>query len=263
MNIAYRTIIFALLSLLVTSEAISQIIVTDINENYLKGRVKQVEEFMARFNFDEDWKGNKVSDKADTALRRKHLTILFDADRFSNAKDRQLISQAKAFVDDVIAGNHTLHFEDSTWIAEVMCNVSLSGKTHSLKLILQPQLVARNEYRWVITQAHSKLFSVKTSAQGNAPMISPMEHEVGFVGLSQIKTSADCDVSRLFPSDFHQDTLSMLAVLLHNGLLSIKTVEHVSFSFFSVPGWAFTIERLEKPHSYNTGWLITRLYKMD
>ena len=62
--------------------------------------------------------------------------------------------------------------------------------------------------------------------------LSPVEHEVGFTGL--------------------------LSLIMEGGL-RVRKITHVSFSFRTVPGYVFTIERIERKNSYNTGWLITSL----
>lgn len=228
-----------------------------IKEDLLKGRVKQVEEFMARFNYEEDWEGEKVKDSNDPSLRSKYLHTLFDYSRFRQ-DDGKLIPVAEQFILDVVKHRYQIHYTDSTWIAKVRCKALVSGKSTAMTLYLHTEQVASHEYVWVISGAESPLFKNTSEAVPHLK-ISPIEHEIGFTGLLSLSSANNNDVSRLFPKDASYDRLSMLAVLIKNGLLRITEIEDVSYLFFNVPGYSFTIERIERKNSYNTGWLITSL----
>ena len=67
------------------------------------------------------------------------------------------------------------------------------------------------------------------------------------------------NTTRLFPSQIKTDRLSGLAFLIQNGMFKVKEITNVSFHFHNIPGYAFTIKRIERKNSYNTGWLITNL----
>lgn len=89
-----------------------------------------------------------------------------------------------------------------------------------------------------------------------------MEHEIGFIGLTTISNKALCSVSAFDNVSFTADRLSMFAALLNNNLLKIETIDNVSFHFFTISGFSFKVERVERRGSYNTGWLITKLNKI-
>ena len=106
----------------------------------------------------------------------------------------------------------------------------MRGRSTALTLYLRTQQVAPYEYRWVVSNAESPLF--KNTKDSIPPLkISPVEHELGFTGL----------LSLSFPK------------------LQITMIEDVSYIFMNVPGYSFSVERIERKNSYNTGWLITSL----
>ena len=49
------------------------------------------------------------------------------------------------------------------------------------------------------------------------------------------------------------------AVIKENVDYTVKEITNVRFHFHNIPGYAFTIKRIERKNSYNTGWLITNL----
>lgn len=200
-----------------------------IKEDLLKGRVKQVEEFMARFNYEEDWEGKQVKEKSNPLLRAKYIHTLFDYSRFRQ-KDGKLTPLAEQFIQDVVSHRYLIHYTDTSWRAKVKCKAKLCGRSTALTLYLRTQQVAPYEYRWLVKK-------VESPTPTNIPetlmklSLSPVEHEIGFTGLLSLSTAK----------------------------VKFTKIEDVSYQFFSIPGYAFTIERLERKNSYNTGWLITSL----
>lgn len=241
----------------------AQALCLDFKEDLLKGRVKQIDEFMSRFNMDETWDGKKITDKSDLDYRKKYIKTLFDHDKYRNA-DGTFSPVVERFVNDVADNGYEIHYEDSTWNAEVKCNASICDKKLSVTLYLQTQQQRKDEYVWIIKDVKGNLFASQydNSSKGKPHLfISPMEHEIGFVGILD-KPYKGADLRRMVADDYSSNRITMLAMLLESGLLNLKTIEHVSFHFSSVPGWVFIVNRKEKQGSYNTGWLITEIKEM-
>lgn len=229
-------------------------------ENLYKGRVKQIDEFMARFNMIENWDGSRITDRSNITYRKKYLATLFDGQKFKLSNGNLNVLAAK-FVENVVNNDYMLKYEDSLWTAEVRCSVRIGNRQEKMKLFLRTFKIGENEYKWVIYNVASNIFNVAVSDSTSSIYISPVEHEVGFVGLlsvgNEVQNVSGClDTNLYFP-----DRLSMFAVLLGNGLLTIEAIDNVLFHFQTVPGYFFTVERVEKRGSYNTGWLITSLIK--
>lgn len=225
-------------------------------ENLLKGRVKQIDEFMARFNMTETWDGKKITDRSDTVFRKKYLYTLFDYAKFRNSGGT-FSDVATQFVEDVARQDCQLRYEDSTWAAEVTCSTKLG----QLKLILHTEKVRQGEYKWVVSNAYGDMFDVGIPSPSSKAFISPVEHEVGFVGLLSMGKGRRNMAGLMDRHTYSPDRLSMLAALMGNGLLPIMSINKVRFHFYSVPGYGFTVEMVEKKGEYNTGWLITKLNK--
>ncbi len=200
-----------------------------INEDLLKGRVKQIEEFMARFNCEEDWEGNSIADSNDSTLRSKYLHTLFDYSLFKE-ENGKLTAMAEQFIAEVVNKGYRIHYTDTTWLAKVRCKAKLCGTPTALTFYLRIQQVAPYEYRWVVAGAESPLF--QNTADSIPPLkISPVEHELGFTGLLSLTSPK----------------------------LQVTLIEDISYQFHNIPGYSFSIERIERKDSYNTGWLITSL----
>lgn len=242
-------------AILLSSSAFSQVFFEEkINENLLKGRVKQVEEFMARFNNEEDWESKKAT-HADSVYRTQFLRTLFDHSLYP-IKNKKMASVAEKFIQDIIKNHYQIHFTDTTWSAQVDCKAVIGGKTSKMKLFMRTEQKAPYEYVWVISDYDSPLLQTDTIAP--RPIISPTEHEMGFMGLLSLSAQGGKNVSNLFPKNTRIDRLSILAFLIKNSFIRFTEISEVCFHFH-VPGYAFTIKRIERKNSYNTGWLITHL----
>lgn len=253
-----KRLILLLWGVLLTASAFSQVLFDGkINENLLKGRVKQIEEFMARFNNEEDWESKKAT-QTDSIYRTQFLRTLFDHSRYP-ITNKKMPHLAEKFIQDIIKEQYKIHFTDTTWSAQVDCKVVIGGKVTKMKLCLQTEQKAPYEYVWVISDYDTPL--LRTDSTAPRPIISPTEHEVGFMGLLSLSTQGKKNVSYLFPKKMQTDRLPILAFLIKNGLIRFIEISDVSFRFF-VPGYAFIIKRIERKNSYNTGWLITQLNKL-
>lgn len=231
------------------------------SEELLKGRVKQMDEFMCRFNMTETWDGQKISNRNDTAYRKKYLTTLFDGNKF-RLDGGKLTNIAAEFVNEVARNDFQIHYEDSTWIAEVECTAQIGNLHKKIKLYMHTQETKPHEYKWVISHVFGDIFNLSSQNNQTDTFISPMEHEIGFVGLLTLPMNAE-SVPGYMDCNYTANQLSMLAVLLANKLLRLKTVDKVQFHFYTIPGYAFTVERIERKNSFNTGWLISKLSKLN
>lgn len=256
----YKWIFLWILLQMVNVHVSSQTLCVDFKEDLLKGRVKQIDEFMRRFNMEETWDGKKITDRSDIGLRMKYIKTLFDHDTYRRG-DGTFSPVVERFVNAVAGNGYTLHYEDSTWTAVVKCNATICNRNESITLYLQTRQQAKGEFVWIIKDVRGKLFAyLADNSDGNKPhlFISPMEHEIGFVGILD-KPYRGADLRRMVADDRTTSQLSMLTMLLESGLLKLNTIQHVSFNFSTIPGWSFTVNRKEKKGSYNTGWLITEI----
>ena len=90
-----------------TTEA--QIFTQVVDEQKLQFKVKLVDEFFRRFNYETDYKGEPVVEQPDsipidTVVKRKNLTTLFNLDTFRNEHE-EMDSISTEFLDYVIRNN--------------------------------------------------------------------------------------------------------------------------------------------------------------
>ena len=56
--------------------------------------------------------------------------------------------------------------------------------------------------------------------------------------------------------------MSVFYALIYSGQLTLAVVEKTKFHLWQVPGYTFTVERVEREGN-NTGWLISSFKRID
>ena len=209
-------------------------------------RVKQLDEFMARFNGEEAVDVNV----ADSLKRPLNLLYLFDR-----------IQKVNAFIDTVISQRNTLYYEDGGWFAEVGCNCIYKGKKDTITLYLKPEKIEEFQYRWVVIGAKGKLLQLIPAKRNRGLDILPNNHEVSFRALSKIAQLGSNNILNYAERDYVPDGLSAFYALVYADALKIETTGQITYHFLEVPGYVFTVERFNRKGT-NTGWLISRLIPM-
>jgi hypothetical protein len=256
--------------MIVSQSMIAQTINTGIlfdgvfDEEQLKMRVKQLDEFISRFNYEKDIEGKLITNREDTAMRKRYIINLFDRDLLENAND-SLAQEYLDFIRTVINPHKPvfLHFTDRNWQAEAVCRATFNGKPIQISVFLQTDAISKNEYKWAIVSAEGDIFDLKPKRQNPGIRISPVDNELGFMNLSDISSGEDCkNILNYSVSGYSVDNLTAFNTLIYNGFLKINYVQKIIYHFWQVPGYVFTVEHFER-NSYNAGWLISKLSKID
>jgi len=248
--------LFSLLFLSYTTRA--QLI--DNDESKLYAESKQVNQFIRRFNGEEDEKGNRyyASDKLfqSPKLRKKYLDVLFDeSNKGISAALRSEFS--KLVMDKPLF----LDFHGGSWFSEVQTTFSLNGKDQPVTLFMELEKDHLGS-KWVIQKVYTQMFS-SSFARDTVKIgrfLHPMSHELDFMNLRKVFENRD-SVSQFTSKSFTPDYLSVFLYEVKKGNLKFKTVDQVKFHFFQIHGWYFELAEFNRP-GYNTGWLISSLVKL-
>lgn len=234
-----------------------------LTEEKLAASTKQFNQFIRRFNGEEDEKGNRYyeTDKKyrDAALRKKYIPALVDQQRVS-------ISEAtfEEFFSYVINKKDPIYldFHDRHWFAEVSTSFLFNGREMPLVLYMKVQSQGKG-YEWVINDIAFEPFKMMFEKDTTLakPFIHPMSHEVEFMNLRKAFQDKFRPESYTV-NGFEPDLLTLFLYEIKKGALQFKTVTGLKFHFFSVEGWYIEVSNFNRP-GYNTGWLISNLVKVS
>lgn len=238
-------------------KAQSIIFSTYIDETALEFRVKQIDEFMQRFNYETDYKGDAPANPNDKADRKKNMLTLFNLDKFSK-QNNEIDSVAESFLDYIIDNNITLHYEDTTWYAKAKCSLTYEGRQHDAILTLKTERVKDVIFKWVIVDISSPLFKQFPTEMKDSVTISPAEHGISFITIPGTLNLNKSSVGSTFANGYYRSNLCVFDFLMATGKLKVNIIKQVTFHF-KLPEAEFDVELIEKEKSYNQGWLINNL----
>ena len=249
------------LVIVIAHTSFAQFATTFIDETELQFKVKQIDEFMQRFNYDITYDGKKPTAQKDSIKykenRVKNMFTLFNLDKYmdKNKKPKKL---AADLIEYAIQNDCKLNYTDSTWTAILKCWGIYQGQKRIINLYLNVEKIKDVEYKWVISKVDGKMFDTLKDTIDTKVFISPAEHGIGFMSLpTTIGTNAHL-VSSLDYKGHKNDNLSIFNYLIANKALKITSIEKVSYHYI-LGKYCFDVERIEKEKSYNKGWLINNI----
>jgi hypothetical protein len=224
---------------------------------------KQVNQFIRRFNGEEDVRGVRFSLNdsmyRNADLRKTYLNMLFDK---QNSRMAEMLKNA--FVENVTLKENPvfLDFHGGDWFAEVFTKFKRGN--HEVYVTLMMKIVKENlGSKWVIDDVRFSPYENlhKTDDESGSRFLHPLSHELDFMNLDKV-FALDEHIGDYFKQDFEPCKLSIFLYELRNGLLKFEYVTGVKFHFFQIEGWYFEISEFNRP-GLNRGWLISNLIKLE
>ncbi len=224
---------------------------------------KQVNQFIRRFNAEENNQGVKLSSQDaqyhSNTLRHQYIPMLFDQ---QNTEISELLK--RAFVNDVTLADAPkyLDFHGGDWFGEATVRFKRGNKTVYITLLMK--LVDENlGSKWVIDDVRYNPYEglYASDEKSASRFLHPLSHELDFMNLDKVFRDKQ-HTGDYFKKDFQACKLSMFLYELLNGSLEFEYVTDVKFHFFQLEGWYFEISELNRT-GLNRGWLITNLIKLE
>ncbi len=256
-----KRFVFLIAAVFYINGAFAQFFSTMIDEQELKFKVKQIDEFMHRFNYDIAYDGSDpVSIKDSVAYlaeRTKNMLTLFNIDKFLT-KEKKPSAVAQQFISYVIKNNLRLEYANSSWNAKLKCNCTYWGRKSTILINLKVEKIKGVEYKWVVSDVNGSLFAAMKDTVDVTTFVSPADHGIGFISLPHTINSNYKVVNSFAYKGHKNDRLSVFNFLVANQMLKINNVESVSYHY-DLGKYSFDVERVEKENSYNKGWLINNI----
>lgn len=216
--------------------------------------VSSISEFISRFN-NESYHP-LLKETADT-LRNKHNALsLFDMQSDMIRANEDLVMQ---FAEDVVQNGYTISYGDSLWFAEAECLVKFDEKEYKITLIFTTEKDSQGQLAWVlygVGDVYGKLIPKSIHRS-----IDPTDNEINFLSLSDIFSYDSANAFGYISHEYKPDQVSIFLSLIYMRKIEFITVNHISYYFLNVPGYAFVVSYQNKK-SGNSGWLISSLNRM-
>ncbi len=229
----------------------------------LRASTKQLNQFIKRFNNEEDPVSGKSYDPSsrfyrESEMRKKYLGILFDAQNpaISSATRNEFLAELTH-----AAHPQFLDYYAGKWFSEVAARVTYQGREEDITLFFDIEK-DNNGYKWVLSKVYFKPFKemfTKQAAPGTK-FIHPMSHELGFMNLDKVFADA-ANLEEYTPKAHGPDQLSLFMYEIKRGGMNFMGVAGTKFHFFQINNWYFEVKEFNRAGN-NTGWLIASLAKV-
>lgn len=229
--------------------------INDFRESRFAFKVKQVDEFIDRFNH------------APHTLARREHPGLTHRDNLLSLFDQEAphweASDIEAFAGQVLAqqARPVIGFYDDDWYASVDCTFRYGSKLREFTLILQNQRAANGGSKWVIVSILGRLEGVICEdiprAVSTGQYLHPMSHAANFIELERAFEDRDNLHNYFDPWNQGMDFLAFKHALW-DGTLKYEFNRGITYHFLQLDGWIFTLDYFLRDDP-NTGWLISSL----
>ena len=225
-------------------------------------QVKQLDEFVKRFNYEQDFSGKKITAQFKNQFPRdKYISLLF------NNQDKRILQESaeyfttiEQFIKDITIGKGLYIAKHSTQIyAVAKCKLIYKGKSVKATLILNRE-VTTNYAKWVIRKVDAEFLNLPNK-KDVINSLAPNSHETDFISLKKAMDKK-VNLSSLSPKDFKYNQLSTFLYLISKGELKFQYVEKIKYLILDIPNWVITVQEYKRD-SDNSGWLINNVSKQD
>jgi hypothetical protein len=225
-------------------------------------QVKQLDEFIARFNYKTDIYGHQIN-ATHQSTRTQYLLSLFDIYYIKQISQTgsTIIQQ---FVNQVTDQRtpQFLKFADENLFALTQCQVSYKGKEYAMQLLLKVELAPNGAAKWVIYDARGDFLKPSLRTHDVSIYIPPNSHETNFISMRQALQKNSQQAIDYAYKNFQPDQMSIFLFEISNKNLKIKFIDKITYHLLQLDGWAFTIDFFNRPDQ-NSGWLISKLMKLE
>ena len=227
--------------------------------------VKQFSQFVKRFNYEEDFSGNKISPEFTAKFpRNAYMAYLFNIqdERLNNdsPEDQKYQSKVHEFVLQVSNKNeHISRYSEKIYVV-ALCEIQYKSIKKELHLLLQQEKV-NDGLKWVICDVLNMEDIVKTEPSSPNVFIPPSSNELNFTHLRRAFDDKQ-NFSDYYSRDFQLNPLHVLEQEVKSGSIEFQHVKKMVYFVFDIEGWVIQIEEFIRD-DMNSGWLISNLEKWN
>lgn len=240
---------------------------------YFAWEVKQLDEFIERFNNDEFTfiKGYvKKTDGVSTISRETMIKKLFNT-----GKKNWNYDEINAFIKQVNNPNKPqfLDTEKGEWFANVRSKIIFNGKNMEILLKLKLRMLNNGSSKWVIADINpldngEKFGSARLGDEfikcpqpsDPATSLNPMSHAIDFMNIDLVTQKPDNIANFIDTTSNRSRNLNVFIDACIKNKLKVKEATSITYDFYQINGWLIEIKQFNR-QSKNSGWLISKLTK--
>ena len=242
---------------------------------YFAWEVKQLDEFIERFNNDEFTfiKGYVKKTEGITSLSRETMIKKL----FNTTKTNWNYNDINSFIKQVNSKEDPqfLDSEKGEWFANVRCKVMYHNKLSDALFKLKLETLPNGGEKWVIEDVNypegSELAannhessSLVRFPRPTDPVVSlsPMSHAIDFMNIDLVTNKPDNIGNFVDTASYKNKNLHFFVNACLKQQIKIVKATTITYQFYQIKGWLIEVKQFNR-QSKNSGWLISRLEKLS
>jgi hypothetical protein len=237
------------------------------NEQIFLVRTKQFNEFLNRFNYKTNFKGDPVDSVFTSKISRgQMLNSLFDlkdprVDPTGKNYSQTYCDEKTELINEVVQKKLLINKFSDKIIADAKSHIVYKGIDNTISVLLSQETVGKDMVKWVINDVKGDIFNFLQSDTVYVRFIPPTSHETDFMNLK--RALEDVDYLQYYSSKNYQaDYLTLFYYMINSGMLKFEYVEAVTYHISDIPGWSITVKEFNR-NEMNSGWLISDVSKVS
>ena len=260
---SFTSFFILIFGVLISNCTLSQTLMSKTERNY-NLNVKQFNEFVDRFNYKTDFKGNVIDSIFESKIsREKYLELLFNnedsrIDVNNDKYSENYVKLKKEFIKEVVTNNFIIDKYSLKIIAEAKSQITYNNKSSEVSVFLNQEIVD-NGVKWVILSVKADFLNVLKQDTVLLRFIPPTSNETNFIGLKRVFDDANFQHYYAF-NGYCYDPLSAFLYTINTGMVEFQYVNEIVYHVIDINGWQFKIKEFIRD-TENSGWLINDISK--
>ncbi len=234
-----------------------------VTERNFHLNVKQLGEFVSRFNYKTDFKGNSIDSVFISKVsREKYLELLFNNEdpRLNSDSDSKYSDLQQEFINEVISKNFIINRYSAGIIAEAKSQVIYKNKPTEISVFLNQEILNRG-VKWVLLSVKADFLDVLKQDTILLRFIPPTSNETSFISLKRVFD--DKHFQHYYSnSNYSYDPLSAFLFALNSNLVKFEYVNEIEYYILDIPGWCIRVKEFNR-NTTNSGWLIDNISRLE
>lgn len=222
------------------------------DEFYLQ--VKQFGEFIDRFNYLSDFKGNRITEEFSKKISRPDYINLLMNQQDPRIKNEDYVQLCKNFIAYVTHSENpkTIHLFANNVVATAKVNITYAKQPGEAIFEFGTEVLPDKSAKWVIKKITTNFFTEILTHQTDE-FLAPNSHETNFMNINKLESIPHPIL--LFSSEIANNTTLLFLTELAKGQIAIQSIDNVTYSV-DIDHWQILVENFNRGGN-NSGWLIS------
>ncbi len=223
-------------------------------------QVKQLDEFINRFNYKTDVYGKSI-EEGHKFTRTEYIFSIFDSN-YLRQLDSKSVNTIKEFVKYITEKQPPLYLQrNENLYALAQCQVTYKGRNQAVSLLLKIELAPNGAAKWVLSDVKADFLELPPRKNDPSIYIAPNSNETNFMSIRK-ELEKTQQITDYATKDFQTDIFSIFLFEIYNKNLKITSVDKITYHFFQIDGYTFSVDFFNRPEK-NSGWLISKLIRTE